>query len=242
VQDDKSVIALICCRGGSKGIPGKNIKKFSGKPLLGWILEAAKDSALFEQIVLSTDSKDIASVGEEYGATVPFMRPAELAQDSSDQFDAHKHAFEVLNITDDTHQVCNLTNNPFINSDLIQKSYRVAVKNNFSKIVADAIKIEGDYAYFRQCIEVDSVLRINFVQDFMRSGINRQSVGDMYATINNIRWAKPSVLSSYDNYKRSVVNNGIDPIWLPKTRNFDLDDKDDWLIAEAVFDNVKISI
>ena len=50
------IVALICCRGGSKGIPGKNIKEFAGKPLLGWILEAAKSADVFDDIILSTDS------------------------------------------------------------------------------------------------------------------------------------------------------------------------------------------
>lgn len=238
MQDNKGTIALVCCRGGSKGIVGKNIKNFSGKPLLGWILEAADSSGVFDEIILSTDSEEIASIGQEFGASVPFIRPAELAKDTSDQFDAHKHAFDELNISDESHHVCNLTNNPFINSDLIKESYQVAVKNGFSKIVVDAIKIEGDYTYFRQCVEVAGLLQIYHVKEFMLSGINRQSVSEMYATINNIRWAKPSVLSSYDNYKKSVINYGIDPIWLPKTRNFDLDDQDDWLIAEAVFSNI----
>ena len=61
----KEIIALICCRGGSKGIPNKNIKSFCGKPLLSWTIENAKRANVFDKIILSTDSKDIAEIGEK---------------------------------------------------------------------------------------------------------------------------------------------------------------------------------
>ena len=81
------ILLTVCARGGSKGIPGKNIKEFCGKPLLGWILEAAKEAKVFDDIILSTDSEEIAEVGRSYGATVPGLRPAALATDDSDVFD-----------------------------------------------------------------------------------------------------------------------------------------------------------
>jgi len=62
VARSKKIIALICCRGESKGIPNKNIKNFSGKPLLAWIIEEAKKTNIFDKIILSTDSKNIAKV------------------------------------------------------------------------------------------------------------------------------------------------------------------------------------
>ena len=77
------VVALICCRGGSKGIPGKNIKMFSGKPLLQWVIDSAKKSKVFDTIYLSTDCSDIAAVGTDAGAVVPELRPQHLATDSS---------------------------------------------------------------------------------------------------------------------------------------------------------------
>ncbi len=67
-------IAIIPARGGSKRIPGKNIIDFAGKPMIAWSIEAARDSALFDSIVVSTDSEDIASVAKQYGAEVPALR------------------------------------------------------------------------------------------------------------------------------------------------------------------------
>ena len=75
------VLAIIPARGGSKGIPGKNIKLLAGKPLIAWSIDAAKGSKYIDRTILSTDGEDIAKVGREWGAEVPFMRPLEFAQD-----------------------------------------------------------------------------------------------------------------------------------------------------------------
>lgn len=74
MKKDKKIIAIIPARGGSKRIPKKNIIDFEGKPLIAWTIEAAKVSGLFDRIVVSTDSPEIAVVSKEYGAEVPFLR------------------------------------------------------------------------------------------------------------------------------------------------------------------------
>lgn len=94
--NNKKVLALALARGGSKGVPGKNIKELSGKPLIGWAIEAAKASSYIDRIVLSTDYEDIARVGEEYGAEVPFIRPQEIAQDDTPDTLVFEHALEWL--------------------------------------------------------------------------------------------------------------------------------------------------
>ena len=74
MKTTRKVIAIIPARGGSKRIPNKNIVDFNGKPLIAWTIDAAKDSGLFDKIVVSTDSKEIAEVSKKYGAEVPFLR------------------------------------------------------------------------------------------------------------------------------------------------------------------------
>jgi hypothetical protein len=77
------ILALIPARGGSKGIPRKNIRSFAGYPLIAWSISAAKQSQLVTRIIVSTDDEEIASVARECGAETPFLRPAELAQDQT---------------------------------------------------------------------------------------------------------------------------------------------------------------
>ena len=75
-------ICFIGARGGSKGVPGKNIKKLAGKPLIAYSIESAINSKLFSHVIVSTDDKKIANVARKYGAEVPFMRPKNLATDT----------------------------------------------------------------------------------------------------------------------------------------------------------------
>ena len=79
----KSVLAVIPARGGSKGLPNKNILELVGKPLIAWSIEAASDSKYIDRLIISTDSKEIADVAIKYNCEVPFMRPPELATDDA---------------------------------------------------------------------------------------------------------------------------------------------------------------
>lgn len=87
----KSIIAIIPARGGSKELPGKNIKELCGKPLIAWSIEAGLGSKYIDEVMVTTDSKEIAHIAREFGASVPFIRPTELASDTATSFDAIKH-------------------------------------------------------------------------------------------------------------------------------------------------------
>lgn len=91
---DKTFLAIIPARGGSKGLPNKNIKELCGKPLIGWSIEAGFKSKYIDEVMVTTDSKTIATISRQYKASTPFLRPTELASDVSTTFDAVKHAIE----------------------------------------------------------------------------------------------------------------------------------------------------
>lgn len=88
----KRVLAVIPARGGSKGLPGKNIREICGKPLIGWTIDKAKKSRYLDTILVTTDSQEIADVAQRFGAYVPFIRPAELATDQASTYDVIRHA------------------------------------------------------------------------------------------------------------------------------------------------------
>jgi CMP-N,N'-diacetyllegionaminic acid synthase len=92
--EGKSVIAMIPARAGSKGLPGKNIRLLCGKPLIAWTVEKALKSQYLDEIMVSTDGEEIARVAAEYGAKVPFLRPADLATDTSTTLSAVRHALD----------------------------------------------------------------------------------------------------------------------------------------------------
>lgn len=92
--NEKSVLAIVPARGGSKGLPGKNVRLVAGKPLLAWSVEAALQCPLIDTVVVSTDAPDIAAAGQAAGAEVPFVRPAELASDTASSVDVLLHCLD----------------------------------------------------------------------------------------------------------------------------------------------------
>ena len=91
-----NIVALICARGGSKGLPGKNIRPLAGVPLIAWSIRQAQAVPRISRVIVSTDSEEIAAVARKAGAEVPFMRPVELAQDNSPERSVWRHALEYL--------------------------------------------------------------------------------------------------------------------------------------------------
>ncbi len=96
MKDGATVLAIIPARGGSKSIPKKNIYPLAGKPVIAWTIEAAKRSKKITRVIVSTDDEEIAAVAKEYGAEVPFMRPAELATDTTPDLPVFEHALAWL--------------------------------------------------------------------------------------------------------------------------------------------------
>ena len=94
------IIAFIFARGGSKGLPNKNIKILNGKPLIAWSIEHAKKINRIDRVIVSTDSEEIAKIAREFGAEVPFMRPLELATDESPEWLSWQHGLKYLKSID----------------------------------------------------------------------------------------------------------------------------------------------
>ncbi len=90
------VLGVITARGGSKGIPRKNLRLVAGKPLIAWTIDVAISSKFLNRVIVSTDDDDIAKVSREYGAEVPFIRPSDLATDEASSIDVILHALELL--------------------------------------------------------------------------------------------------------------------------------------------------
>ena len=94
----KKITALIPARGGSKGVPGKNKRKLAGYPLIAYSIVACKNCTAIDRVIVSTDNEEISEIAKHYGAEVPFLRPAEYAQDNSKDYDVLKHFFEEVDV------------------------------------------------------------------------------------------------------------------------------------------------
>jgi pseudaminic acid cytidylyltransferase len=118
-------IAVIPARGGSKRIPRKNIRLFCGKPIMAYSISAAQQTGLFDQVVVSTDDEEIASVARACGATTPFMRPRAIADDFTGTNAVVKHAITWFNGQghDVTHACCIYATAPLLRARFIQDGY-----------------------------------------------------------------------------------------------------------------------
>lgn len=133
--DDKKILAVIPARGGSKGIPRKNISDLAGKPLIAWTIDSALKSTYLDRVIVSTESPEIGDIAVKYGADVPFLRPEELATDSTPGIDPVLHVIEAIGEGFDCVILLQPTS-PLRNENHINDCIEIFVKNNYSTIVS----------------------------------------------------------------------------------------------------------
>ena len=145
-------IAIIPARGGSKRLPGKNIKLLGGKPLIAWTIEAAIKSNVFDHVFVSTDSEEIASVSRDYGAKVPFLRPAELSSDTATTNDVVTHLISWFE-KEYSQEVSNIAilqpTSPLRNAQHIQEAFKV-MEMKRAKAVVSVCELEHPIQFCNQ--------------------------------------------------------------------------------------------
>jgi len=132
------ILGIIPARGGSKGIPGKNIKLLGGKPLLEFTVEAAKASKLLSRVILSSDDKEIIAVAKQLNLEVPFIRPSYLAQDNTPSIEVVKQALKFFEENGEKFDaVCLLqVTTPFREHELIDSAIGKFIKGNFDSLIS----------------------------------------------------------------------------------------------------------
>ena len=136
---DNAYIAIIPARGGSKRLPGKNLMEIAGKPLITWTVEAAIGSGMFERIIVSTDSQDIAGTATEAGAEVPFLRPAEISADDTSSADVVRHLLisQEMNKNDRySHFVLLQPTSPLRKTENITEAIELLEKKNADAVIS----------------------------------------------------------------------------------------------------------
>lgn len=139
-------LAIIPARGGSKGLPGKNIRMLAGKPLIAWTIEAALASPSIHRTIVSTDDPEIAAVAKSHGAEVPFMRPAHLATDTATSMDVVLHALqECLGYT---HVVLLQPTSPLRTTQHIEAAFQLMTSRAATSCIAITKAEESPYWMF----------------------------------------------------------------------------------------------
>ena len=144
-------IAIIPARGGSKGIPRKNIADLAGKPLIAYSILAARHAQYIDRVVVSTEDEEIAEVARKYGADVPFLRPKELAQDNSGIGDAINYTLTRLKVNRAEKAIVQLyPTSPFRSSDFIDDMLEILYRGYSSVITVKEVHVDSRLLYFQK--------------------------------------------------------------------------------------------
>lgn len=159
--NNKKILAVVLARKNSKGLPGKNIKNLNGKPLVAWPISTAKKSKYIDKIILSTDCKEIASIGETYGAIIPFIRPDNLSEDNSRSEDALIHAIDFLDLEREHYDYVVLLEptSPLTEAFDIDRALEQLINNTFSYTALVSIgEVTASHPLF--CFSLDQNMAI----------------------------------------------------------------------------------
>lgn len=221
-------IAIIPARGGSKRIPRKNIKDFCGKPMIAWSIEAAKSSKLFEHVIVSTDDDEIAAVAKKWGAEVPFIRPAELANDFVGTGAVTKHALEwAIEHYGNIDLVCTIyATAPFINPEDLNAGFELMIKNKKS-----ACFTITSFPYpIQRALRITETSGIAMFQPEHMSS-RSQDLEQAYHDAGQFYWTSvQAILDGVSTFSEAAV-----PLIIPRYRVQDIDTEEDWQFAEMLF-------
>lgn len=217
------ILGIIPARGGSKGIPGKNIRLLGGKPLIYYAARAARESGLVDRLILTTDSAEIAEVGKGLGIETPFIRPAQLAQDDTPMFPVIDHALQFIEREGWKPDIILLLQPtaPLRKPEHLQAAVRILSETNCDSVVS-VVEVPQHYA-------PDFVLKLEEgkLQPFLEGGervTRRQDARAAYSRDGTIYAFRSDVFI----HKRSIYGDDCRPLIIRRDQSCNLDTMEDW--------------
>ena len=221
-------LAIIPARGGSKRIPGKNIKSFAGKPLIAYSIDAAIASGLFNKIIISTDSEEVAEVAKAYGADVPFIRPKELSNDIVGTRPVTNHAikFCIEQFYKPKFCCCIYATAPFLQAKYLRQGLD-SLKQNSEKSFAFSVT-SFPFPVQRALIKSPAGVLPMFPESINQRS---QDLEEAYHDAGQFYWGRT------DDYlsDQQIFSHHSLPVVLPRHLVQDIDTPEDWLRAELMF-------
>jgi YrbI family 3-deoxy-D-manno-octulosonate 8-phosphate phosphatase len=229
------ILALIPARGGSKGIPRKNIRSFAGYPLIAWSIAAAKQSSLVTRVIVSTDDEEIAAVAREWGAETPFLRPAELAQDKTTDLPVFEHALKWLEDVEGYRPDVVLQlrpTSPVRPLTLLDDAIRILLKHEDADCVRGVVpaaqnpfkmwRFNGEGKPLKPLLEVEGIAE--------PYNAPRQILPPVYWQTGHIDAIRVSTIAN----KKSLTGDVIYPLMIDSKYTVDIDNLVDWAKYEAL--------
>ncbi|MDN3513523.1 MAG: acylneuraminate cytidylyltransferase family protein [Candidatus Brocadia sp.] len=223
------MIAIIPARGGSVGLPGKNIRPLKGKPLIAYTIEAARKSKIFTRVIVSTDQREIADVSAFYGAEVPFMRPKELATNDANSMDVVFHALQWFekheNYIPEVTTLLQPTS-PLRDAQTIVEAYELFTTRRAARLVS--LKESDEHYHWMYSISGERLrpLSGNF------HGGRRQDLPIVYSLNGAIYMGKSSLLLKDKSYLGPDTVGFV----MSRSKSIDIDDIVDFFVAETILE------
>lgn len=229
------MLAIIPARGGSKGLPGKNIKELCGKPLIAYTIEAAQQVKEIERVIVTTDSYEIAEVAKKYGAEVPFMRPKYLAEDTSLACDVYLHAVEFMQNQEQMeieNFIVLLPTTPLRNCENIKDALNLFAETKAETLIS---MVEAD-------IPISWYYRVDENRKIKNAGFEEQN--SLNNRQDNIKYYIPNGAIYILNYKllkekRTYYSENTVAYIMKRLNSIDIDTEDDMLYAEFMMKSQK---
>jgi CMP-N,N'-diacetyllegionaminic acid synthase len=222
------VLAVVPARGGSKGLPGKNTRMLIDKPLIAWSIQQGLDSRYVDEVIVSTDSEEIAAVARSYGARVPFLRPAELALDTSPTKDALLHLITELEKQGEVYDYLLLLEptSPLREVADIDLAFEKLLQTPEAKGIVGVSRVEGQHPAF--CVKLDQ-------QQFLQSENNfavlrRQDISELYFYEGSLYISELQLYKETGNFYHARTLGFVVPRW----KSYEIDEIEDFIIVEAL--------
>jgi CMP-N-acetylneuraminic acid synthetase len=232
-----SATAFVFARGGSKGIPQKNLRLLNGKPLLAYAIETARASSIFQRVIVSTDSEEIAKVARNYGAETPFVRPSELATDESSEWHAWQHALkEASKLYGDSDVFVSLpATAPFRSVQDVINCVDRLVGLPAVDVVITACQAQRNPWY--NMVKVDNDGFAVLAAKPENTIVRRQDAPRLFDVATVAYAAKPSFILQANG----IWDGRVAVVEIPRERSLDIDTPFDLLIAESLVQASSVS-
>lgn len=221
-------LAVIPARGGSKRIPRKNIRQFCGQPMIAWSISAALESNCFDAVIVSTDDAEIAEIARQYGATTPFLRPAELSDDYTGTIPVIQHAIEWYQGHEQSpEQVCCIyATAPFVRAEDISDGLTVLEETG-----CDYAFSVTSYAFpIQRAIHITEQGRVEMFQPEHFS-TRSQDLDEAFHDAGQFYWGLADAWLA----GKPIFSSNAAPVILSRHRVQDIDTLEDWTRAELMF-------
>lgn len=233
------VLGVITARGGSKSIPGKNIKPLLGKPLIWYTIDAAQKSGVFNRLILSTDDEKIAEIAKSYGCDVPFMRPKELAGDQTPHLPVLRHAVQFLkekeNYEPDYVMILQPTS-PLRQPFHIKEAVDLISKESADSLVSVSLVPKHFHPDWQFVKDAGNRLKIFTGAEIKNITRRRQDLSDTYFKNGAIFLFKTELLSASTP---SIYGDDVLAYVMDEKYNANIDTMEDWGKAEAALKDIK---